>query len=140
MRRIALLGSVLAVLVFCGCEGSQIQKLDEVKAAFEYEDVAYELHLCEGEDARLGVYVAEVDKDGVSCPEEYQRDVEEPIYGQVKIEELYIEETGMKFVYGKVFGKRYKPYLNGKAFGRLDRNNMFFYAAEEDESVDILYR
>lgn len=137
MKRALLLAVIAAAVMFYGC--MNIEK-DETVASFTVEETCYELHLCEGEKSRLAVYVEVLDKEGNTLGEESRRDVKEPLENKVETEEIYIEGTGMKFVYGKAFGKRFKPYLNGEAYGRLDQNNMFFYAVKADENVDIVYR
>lgn len=122
---------------------------DYPAAEFELEDSTYRLFLCKGDETRLAVYAAKfirtkegyvINGDDPEFTKRYHQDVDEPIDEELKIIEMEIDDTGMKFVCGKAFWKRYKPYYNGEYHGRLDRNSMFFYAMKNDENVEIQYR
>lgn len=121
---------------------------DSPAAEFETKEAVYRMFLCKGEDTRLSVHAGKFikTKDGMyilepGFEEAHHQDVIEPIDGdRLKIIEIEIEDTDMKFVIGKAFWKRFKPYYNGEYYGRLDRNSMFFYAMKKDENVDIIYR
>ncbi len=122
---------------------------DYPAARFETEDAVYCLFLCNGEESRLSVHAVKflqsdggfiINGDAPDFSQRYHQDIPEPIDDEIRIVEMNIDGTDMKFVCGKAFWKRYKPYLNGEYYGRLDRNSMFFYAMKQTEHVEIRFR